>query len=155
MDFWRAGFPWSAVNGCINNDTFDFDPPNKAKALWSQKTGLSWESLADSSDPEVACTRCKKPMTLAWTDFTCKEMWERSVVVGELVGESRARGYTDKKMLAQCQDCREMVGHNELKLNKFKNDIHAMKFYGILMPGTVLSIEGMYSFVFNDGNGLK
>ena len=140
LDFWRAGFPWAPVNTCIANDAFDFNPTEQAVATWKSLTGYDWDSLNDANYAILSCPMCKKSVKAPWTGFSQSRMWESNGK--HMIGETDAQGFADKNMQVECQRCRILIRHDDLKLMKFRNDVEALRSSDNPMPGTILDSEG-------------
>ncbi|KAL9131574.1 MAG: hypothetical protein Q9217_000531 [Psora testacea] len=140
LGFWRAGFPWAPINACIDNDTFQFKPTEKAKHNWKFKTGYAWDSLEDSGDAILTCPKCKKFVKVPWTGCNREGAWDDDcrTSLGDI-----ARGFADKAMKVQCNNCHIYTSHEDLKLAKFRNDIEALMIHDYPMPGTILNLKGI------------
>lgn len=154
MKFWRSGLPWTAVNSCIDNYSFDFKASDEAIKRFENKTGLAWESTDDPVKTSVDCVRCSRKVEVRWTAWDSKRSWvpdpfpSKSQLrpYGKLSGEYLADGLTDKHFNARCQSCGFSTRHDELRLCRFKNDMEALRNHNIPMPGTLLSLNGMYGY---------
>ncbi|KAG8533581.1 uncharacterized protein KY384_001321 [Bacidia gigantensis] len=142
LDFWRAGFPWEAVNASIDNNTFEYTASRYVKTAWTQKTGCVWESLEDLAHAVVKCPMCMKDMSVPWTGYTRPGDFWRD---GADVHETLANGFADKTMRYVCQYCSTVIRHDDLKLEKFWLDYGALKNPSMKypMPGTVLTVDGI------------
>ena len=141
MDFWRAGFPWATINSCIDNDTFEFKPTSKAVETWERNTGHAWDSLNDSKDARIRCPMCKIHVSAPWTGWTQRGMWQYNTE-SVLVGDDLAIGFADRILYSNCQKCKTLVRHDDLKLVKFRDDMEGLRKWDYPMPGTILSLDG-------------
>jgi len=134
MNFWRGGYPWEAVNSCIDNSSFEFNPPRQAKTGFEQNTGFGWSSLDDPPEIVVKCPSCLKDGSHPWTNWDRREKWGL---------ETTARGFTDKDYEGTCPHCKSRVRHDTLRLSKFRKDIMALKIQDIPLLGTILNKYGI------------
>ncbi len=141
MRFWRAGLPWAAINSCINNETFDFHPSEKAVRYYENGTGSSWDSCLDPSNAQIKCPNCNKFRTTPWTMWNSESSWQMATYGDNLKGEIEATGIADKNFSFSCP-CGTVINHELLKTQKFRKDMEALRFDDIPMPGTLLDIKG-------------
>lgn len=66
------GFPWDAVNQCIDAD-LEFRPPAYAAANWTDLTSEPWANEEASDDIILPCPTCHKPYTHPWTTVGAPE----------------------------------------------------------------------------------
>ena len=141
MPFWRAGLPLAAINACINNESFEFTASPQARNDFESKTGLAWDSLFDAPEHVLPCPQCRATVTCLWTDLTNDRPWN-----GNHPGE-HGSGFTDKNFVAKCPSCGLYVNHDVLRAQKFRKDVGQLMSHDTPMPGTILSIDGMFSTV--------
>lgn len=143
MKFWRTGLPWEAINSCINNDTFQFTPSDRAISGFEKGTQFSWDSLHDSCDTKVLCPMCSHFSSVPWTKWNTKSAWVTEAYEGKqrYRGEAIGCGFADKNFSFQCP-CGTVLDHELLRTQKFRKDIEALCFSDAPMPGTLLSIDG-------------
>lgn len=142
MAFWRTGLPWSAINACIDNTTFEFKPDQQAVKDFKTATGLAWKDAGGPVPNKtlITCPRCHKALKVPWTTWDRKEMWQ--VCNDRFHGEIAADGIADKCFRYACKECHLVITHDTLKVHKFQEDINLLKTELWPMPGTVLSIDG-------------
>ena len=139
LDFWRAGFPWEAVNASIGNHNFVYTGTRYAMAAWVQKMGYPWDSLDDPDAVTMKCPRCEKDMTVPWTGYDKGgDAWEDA----ETIHEKLSQGFADNSMTLGCPACDCYISHDELRLNKFWTDFFALQVQNEPMPGTILNLNG-------------
>lgn len=141
MNFWRNGLPWSAINSCIDNDTFEFRAGSDAAESFRTKTGHQWNSLDDRETAVLQCPLCMKPTPVPWTTWNSPSMWRKGSR-GTLEGEHSAVGFADMAFRATCINCKCDIRHDDLKMMKFRKDMLALYKDDVPMPGTILSIDG-------------
>ena len=135
IGFWKSEFPWTAVNSCIDNLSFEFIGTIQAQHSFSKETGLAWDNLNDPMEIHMACPNCKQPLTALWTTSgACS--WSNA-------GGLRGDGFADKDFNIRCPSCQLMVDHEMLRAGKFRSDVERLLLNDTPMPGTVLKIDGM------------
>ncbi|PWY73756.1 hypothetical protein BO94DRAFT_578164 [Aspergillus sclerotioniger CBS 115572] len=139
MKFWAAGFPWHAINACIDNSTLDYDAGQRAKDVFQVKTDLPWENLIGTSDKVVHCPCCKGRVSVPWTDGAMSTLLE-----GLFQGW---QGFADKDFRAICPKCPFTIDHESLKIAKFRRDIEACLYADRPMPGTYYNLRGVPEYV--------
>ncbi|KAH8423186.1 uncharacterized protein LDX57_000940 [Aspergillus melleus] len=134
MSFWATGFPWKAINACIGNKTFEYDPGLKARSTFTAKTGFAWDNLHDSSRALVKCPSCTGRVSVYWTD---------GVVTGP-VGQMFEdwKGFADKGFRETCPQCGYEIDHEKLRVEKFRQDITNLVKLDMPMPGTLFNNRG-------------
>ena len=143
LKFWRTGFPWAAVNSCINNDNFEFMATNQAIGLFESKTGHSWNNI-DDQNLCINCPSCSRPHTVPWTKWNSQTAWlSNPGNRGKLRGETEANGFADQKFMFTTP-CGIVFDHDLLKTQKFRRDMEALLAKDVPMPGTILDIDGIY-----------
>jgi len=135
---WTSGFPWEAVNACIDNDTFEYSPRAEARQKFESTTQHAWNSLDDSPNINIACPKCKKMISCPWT--TC----DSGPWMFQNTGES-GHGFADKLFAAQCMHCNLRTNHDVQRAMKLRKDVELLKSHACPMPGTSLDKDGMYS----------
>lgn len=135
---WTSGFPWEAVNACIDNDTFKYSPRAEARQKFESTTQHAWNSLDDSPNINIACPKCKKMISCPWT--TC----DSGPCMFQNTGES-GHGFADKLFAAQCMHCNFRTNHDVQRAMKLRKDVELLKSHACPMPGTSLDKDGMYS----------
>lgn len=142
LKFWRTGLPWSAVNSCIENDTFEFMATNEAIQNFESRTGYPWNNI-DQPDLSIACPGCSNFHSVPWSGWNSASAWVAhfgSATI--LAGEGSAIGFADKNFCFK-GPCSVVMNHELLKIEKFRHDIEALRRMDISLPGTILNLEGM------------
>ncbi|PLB45609.1 hypothetical protein P170DRAFT_512269 [Aspergillus steynii IBT 23096] len=134
MSLWATGFPWEAINACIGNKNFEYDPGIKAKATFTAKTGFAWDNLQNSSKTLVRCPGCTSRVSVLWTD---------GVVTGPLgkIFEDW-KGFADKGFKTTCPKCTLTIDHEKLRIEKFREDVNNLATEDLPMPGTLFNNRG-------------
>ncbi|KAL3450632.1 hypothetical protein BJX65DRAFT_304804 [Aspergillus insuetus] len=135
ISFWAGGFPWQAINECINDQTLVFDAGKTAESFFSAATSLNWDNLQDLPMKTIECPSCGHENSVPWTDgkFTAPldqtfEYW---------------RGFSDKNFGTYCARCRLGITHETLRVQKFRSDVRELVKGYIPMPGTLLNVWGV------------
>ena len=143
LKLWRTGFPWVAVDSCINNDNFDFMATKQAIGLFESKTGHSCNNI-DDQNLCINCPSCSRPHTVPWTKWNSQTAWlSNPGNRGKLRGETEANGFADQKFMFTTP-CGIVFDHDLLKTQKFRRDMEALLAKDVPMPGTILDIDGIY-----------
>ena len=123
--------PWHIINSCINNDTFEYNAPQKAQDWFKKTTGLRWDNLDDPATTLIECANrsCAEQNPVPWT--TCNV--ENGLQMGT--------GLADRDFRMMGAKCRLIMDHDSLVLGKFRDDIQALKKDYIPLPGTVLNVD--------------
>jgi len=138
LRLWTTGFPWEAVNACIDNETFEYSPSAEARQEFESKTRHAWDSFHDSPIISVACPKCRKMIPCPWT--TC----DSGPCMFRNTGDS-GYGFADKAFEAQCTHCNFRTNHDVQRAMKLRRDVKLLKSYAYPMPGTFLDKNAMYS----------
>src|ERR1700722_12965700 len=67
LPLYKTGFPWEAINSCIDNKNFDYLPGDASREFFERRTGRSWDNLHDSMTKSLNCPRCQKMLPVPWT----------------------------------------------------------------------------------------
>ncbi|PGH02156.1 hypothetical protein AJ79_07702 [Helicocarpus griseus UAMH5409] len=136
MSFWVTGLPWEVLNFCINNQTFDYQPPAEAAKYFRMQTGLEWENTHDSPCKSLACPRCQGQVMISWQ--------EENPQIGLLDHPFEdCSCYGDKNLRSACNHCGITITHEKLRLAKFHYDVTRLMMNGVPMPGTILNRDGV------------
>ena len=132
---WYNGFPWEAVNACIDNSTFEYDTSEEAHHLFGNLTKLPYDALEMPSEIAIQCPKCSRPVSCQWT-------------TGFDAGQGS--GFAEKNFVKLCPhaSCEFVINHERLRVNKFFEDVRRLKFNGTPMSGTILDHEGQYRCYF-------
>lgn len=135
MSTWRTGFPFEAVNNCINDRTLEYSVSEESQQLFERQLQLKWDNLHDPPSKEVVCPSCQKPNQVLWTEGG----------IGESVKEAfkECTGYADNSFSATCKHCRNVIDHGRLKVAKFRQDLVDLLSHDRPMPGAIYNINGI------------
>ena len=130
-----TGIPWTAIDSCIGNHSFEYSRTQEAQNSFEQTTGLKWDSLKDLPNASVICPNCKQHFDSPWT--TCGEntFWEKH-------GGEFGSGFADKMFNVPCPRCKITITHEKLRASKFRKNMQELLMEDIPMPGTILSVNG-------------
>ena len=141
MRFWKTGLPWAAVNSCIDNDTFEFNPGLVAVTNFETGTGYSWACMDESATTQVKCPVCKGKILVPLTSCNAKPFCHLDGSYSGFKGLDTGCGFADRDFVFNC-DCGFVMKHEVLKTQKFRRDMDALVSADVPMPGTLLSLEG-------------
>ncbi|KAG8525652.1 uncharacterized protein KY384_000412 [Bacidia gigantensis] len=129
---WRSGLPWSIIDACINNSTFAFNAPERAKDWFKKTTGQCWDNLDNPNSTLVTCASraCMQSNLVPWTTSDV----DGSPQVGD--------GVADKNFRHTCVQCYLIMDNDTLRLRKLRDDIVALKSSNVPLPGTILNRDG-------------
>jgi hypothetical protein len=135
MRFWKSGFPWEAIDSCIDNNTLDFTGTTQAQDGFTKETGLAWDNLQDSNAIPISCPHCSQKFKAPWTSAGESSSW--------LFNDgSLGSGFADKDFQLACSSCRIVINHEVLRVCKFRGDVELLLRNDTPMPGTILSLDG-------------
>ncbi|GAB7355284.1 hypothetical protein MBLNU459_g5824t1 [Dothideomycetes sp. NU459] len=153
MLLWHCPMPWQAIVECIDNETFQYNPPGAAQEHF-QMIGLGWENTQDSNSASVLCPYCLTTNTVPWT--TCGEVTDSmngNIRPGELADVesqlSAGLGLADKGFLMQCASCGQDADHDSLCAGRFFRDVKLLIDSDVVLPGTILGLNGIPGKVGN------
>lgn len=135
MGLWGSGFPWGAVNNCINNYTMEYTTGEPSRAIFEASTGLNWDNLHDSPDKTVDCPICGTRVSVPWTTGKIYSYVHKAF--------EHFHGYSDKKFAAPCPKCKATINHERLKVLKFRKDVQALLQHSLPMAGTFYNLRGI------------
>ena len=135
MSTWKTGFPFEAVNNCINDRTLEYTVSAKSQELFEKQIQLSWDNLHDSPAKSLPCPRCNTLNPVPWTRGG----------IGESLQEAfkESTGYADRSFLATCTRCQGEIDHDRLRVAKFRKDLLALTQDNRPMPGTIFNLNGI------------
>ncbi len=147
MDFYTTGWPWEAVDRCIDIDTFEFSPPVEAQERFQGSTALSWKNEDDPSNFQMLCLDpdCGAQLVIPWTKDSIFSAEQPET-------PSRGHGFCDQVFSVVCGKCGLRVNHETLRVHKFHTDVENLVNEDFPLPGTVLSVSGQPE-TKADGNG--
>lgn len=134
MSFWATGFPWEAINACIDDQAFTYDAGKTAANVFAWKTNLQWNSLEDMPCKLVDCPNCGHKNPAPWTDGRL------TLPLGQAF--DYWTGFADKNFRMYCAKCELRITHDSLRFQKFKVDAEDLLYEDIPMPGTYLNVLG-------------
>ncbi|KAL4925551.1 uncharacterized protein BDV17DRAFT_283830 [Aspergillus undulatus] len=136
ISFWSTGFPWKAINACIDDQTLVYDAGKTAAAVFAWKTNLEWNNLQDLPSKTLNCPRCNHTISAPWTDGG-----KLTLPLERAFGSWN--GFTDKNFRIYCAGCKLGITHDALRIQKFGADVNELLDKRIPMPGTLFSIWGI------------
>ncbi|KAK4987486.1 hypothetical protein LTR50_004618 [Elasticomyces elasticus] len=144
LALWATPMPWHAIDRCINNSTFGYEPGHLVRELFEFSTRLPWDNLADRNEKRMHCSKCGGDISVPWT--TCYEhIPSETKSLNSTIEEtlSSGTGYTDPEFNTICPHCRNTIDHERLRAVKFNQDVQRLLKHDVPMPGTVLDITGL------------
>ncbi|KAJ5174875.1 uncharacterized protein N7482_000752 [Penicillium canariense] len=135
MSTWRTGFPFAAVNACINDRTLEYTVSEETQKLFEQQLQLKWDNLHDAPGKDLECPRCAKVNTILWTEGA----------IGESVKEAfkNSTGFSDRSFEMTCKHCKYPIDHGRLRVAKFRSDLIRLLQNNRPMPGSIYNINGV------------
>ncbi|KAJ5500148.1 hypothetical protein N7453_009199 [Penicillium expansum] len=127
MSTWVTGFPWEAIDRCIDNHTMEYTVSEQAQQLFEQKLNFKWNNLHDPPTKNVKCHCCGWANAVPWTEAR----------FGGLVAYAYkfSSGYADYSFEVKCFSCEHIIDHGRLKVAKFRKDLEAALDKDLPMPG--------------------
>ena len=146
MSTWRTGFPFEAVNDCINDRTLEYRVQGQAQMLFEQQLNLKWDNIHDPPTKDLQCPRCRKVKSIPWTEGG----------IGDVLREGfkKSTGYADASFGTICRSCILIIDHELLRVVKFRRDVAALLNKERPMPGSVFNINGIPEGPQNRSNQL-
>ncbi|KAL4875962.1 hypothetical protein BJY04DRAFT_223577 [Aspergillus karnatakaensis] len=135
MSLWAAGFPWEAINSCIDEQTMLYDAGATAAMVFTSTTNLKWDNLDDMPSKMIICPRCDYANSAPWTKGKLSLPLDQAF--------ESWNGFTDKYFGMHCAQCFLSIKHETLRLQKFKTDVKELLQGHIPMPGTLYNVYGV------------
>jgi len=132
--FWRAGFPWEAIDQCIT-ESLDFVASPAAVKSFTNRTGRPWDSNEEPNHKNLVCPACEKKIALPWTTT-------RGPGTDLNHPFEDGQGYTDGQLYCACPECKFVITHDILRLVQFRADVTDLFKRDTPLPRTVLPLEG-------------
>lgn len=150
---WNNGFPLEAVNACIDNTTFTYNTSKEAHNFFQNLTKMPYDALEMPTEIAIKCPKCSRPVSCRWTTchFGLGYHHESDPAAGFDPGHGS--GFAEKTFVERCPhaDCQFVINHEQLRVNKFYEDVRRLKDNGTPMPGTILDNKGQYCCDFLSG----
>ena len=137
FSLWTSGFPWKAIDDCIDNDTFEYNASAEARQRFEETTKHAWDSRDDKPVITLECPKCKNATSSPWTTCDSRPMWIHKP--GKF-----GVGFTEKLFEAWCQHCGFLINHDVQRATRFRKDVERLLSHACPMPGTFLDKHGMY-----------
>src|SRR5689334_6378107 len=67
LDWYATGLPWSQIDACIDNMTFEYLARDEARKTFVERTGHPWDNLEEPSEHTLQCPGCKAHRRSPWT----------------------------------------------------------------------------------------
>ncbi|KAL4936061.1 hypothetical protein BDV06DRAFT_228247, partial [Aspergillus oleicola] len=135
ISFWSTGFPWAAVNACIDDQTLLYDAGDTAVTNFSWKTNLNWDNLQDIPSKTLNCPNCNKTISAPWTKGGLTLPLDQTF--------DHWTGFMDKNFGIYCDKCNLRITHDTLRIQKLGADVDNLLDNRIPMPGTLFSPQGI------------
>ena len=135
---WTNGFPWEAVNACVDNETFEYETSKEARELFESSTKLPYDALKMPSRIGIDCPSCSRSVSCFWTTCDSQSTW-----LNHSPGE-RGSGFAENSFSQACHGCYWTISHERLRAHKFYKDVQLLMANGTPMPGTLLDHSGKY-----------
>lgn len=140
MSTWAFGLPWVAINSVIDCNTMAYEPSKTAKAAWFAFTHSPWNPLEGTDNIIITCSRCGIATERAWTTVTNSIQF-----TADAKSAKEGRGYADPGFIVVCK-CGTVINHDTLRCSKFLADLENLTAHDVPMPGTLLSVDGIYLY---------
>ncbi|KAJ5523250.1 hypothetical protein N7513_012794 [Penicillium frequentans] len=135
MSIWRTGFPFEAVNQCIDDRTLEYAPSEASQQKFEKQIKVKWDGLHDPPTKDLECPSCKKTTPVLWTNGEINSSLDNAF--------AESTGFSDKSFAITCQHCLLAIDHGVLRVAKFRFDLLELMENDLPMPGTLLNINGM------------
>ena len=135
LPLYAAGFPWEAIDSCIDNKNFDYIPGEASREFFERRTGQNWENLYDSTTKSLNCHGCQKTLPVPWTSGSM------SLNLGTAF--ESCSGYSDNNFSFHCPHCSLRIKQDTLKVAKFREDVEELVHNDRPMPGTIYNVRGV------------
>lgn len=135
MSTWHSGFPFDAVNQCIDDRTLDYSPSERCKENFEKNVKLQWDNLQDPRVKILECPRCSIGTPVLWT--------HGRFGTSLALAYKKSAGYADNAFEADCQSCAFKITHGRLRVAKFHEDLSHLLYSNEPMPGTLLTANGI------------
>ncbi|KAL4911811.1 hypothetical protein BDW62DRAFT_42329 [Aspergillus aurantiobrunneus] len=135
ISFWSTGFPWEAINACIDDQTLVYDAGSNAATVFTWKTNLQWNNLQDMPSKTLACPSCGHENSAPWTDGRLTLPLDQTF--------ENWTGFTDKNFRIYCVKCKLGITHDTLRVQKFRADAEELLDNHFPMPGTLFNVWGI------------
>ncbi|KAJ5590550.1 hypothetical protein N7450_004522 [Penicillium hetheringtonii] len=135
MSTWTTGFPFKAINQCIDDRTLEYTVSEKSMQMFKKEIHREWDNLADPSDLDIECPSCKKRITVPWTKGTIGFSLDKAF--------EHCTGYADASFTTKCNSCDRTIDHDRLRVAKFRKDLKSLILLNRPMPGTIYNIHGI------------
>ncbi|KAL1994596.1 hypothetical protein VTN49DRAFT_2066 [Thermomyces lanuginosus] len=153
MGHWATQFPWRLINDALDNENFDYNPPNAARCAFEERTQRPWDNLNDSATKTLSCLRCGSPMPVLWAVGKLRrrssekkksknKVEEIDEVEFEIVNDT---GYAEKNFQEQCENSGFLHTHQKLRVARFHSDAQQLVERQLPMPGTLYDEHGVPS----------
>ncbi|CAI7622403.1 unnamed protein product [Penicillium viridicatum] len=135
MSTWATGFPWEAIDRCINTQTMEYTVSEQAQQLFEEKLDIKWNNLHDPPTKDVKCPCCGRANAVPWTEAR----------FGGNVADAFkfSSGYADYSFEVKCLGCERIIDHGRLKVAKFRKDLEAALYKDLPMPGSFTNLYGI------------
>jgi hypothetical protein len=137
-ELWRTPFPWKAINGAIDNETYVYTAPQEAIDTFKESPSIQWHSQDDDRQKSVLCPKCLDRVQVPWT--------RPPVITGPEAIESyldNDTGFASQHFHEPCPQCYFDITHEKLRVGKFINDVKALSLLKRPLPGTILNSVGL------------
>ncbi|KAN0069638.1 Protein of unknown function (DUF1399) domain containing protein [Elaphomyces granulatus] len=135
LPLYMTGFPWEAINSCIDNKNFNYVPGDASREFFESRTGRSWDNLHDSMTKSLNCPRCQKMLPVPWTSGSMSLKLDAAF--------ESCSGYSDNNFSFDCPHCGLCIKHDILKVAKFRKDAEELIHNDRPMPGTIYNPKGI------------
>lgn len=143
---WHTPFPWELINSFINNETFEYRPPDRVSSFFEKSTKLQWYYLNENTPKTLSCPKCqKKDITVPWTRVPPTSSLE--AVEAYLTSDT---GYVGEAFQEECPVCNLVITHEKLRVAKFITDAEALRLDKRPLPGTILNSLGFPQTTVNN-----
>jgi hypothetical protein len=145
MDWYATGLPWVAIDACIDNVTFEYNPPVHAQETFRSATQHTWSLLDGAPTKQYRCPGCRKINEFQWTEgsgYRNKGAFKPG------------RGLADENFVRHCE-CKYRFSMDVLRVLKFRKDLYRMSSKDIPLPGTLLNLNGQPAPTSNSDDGKK
>lgn len=133
LSLWEAGFPWDLLAASIDEASLEYRPPESTVVAFEKHTGIGWSYMNPVNETTIQCPNCLKCVTVPWMELYSE-------------GPSQMeKGNTLMPFNMTCPNCRSQISQHSICNARLKADLELLLKDDIVMPGTLLSKDGLIS----------
>jgi Glycine-rich domain-containing protein-like len=133
VSLWKSGFPFHLISKCLSQTTLLYELAESARQEFEKRTSVTWSYTEPDDTTNISCPGCCNTYSIAWTELYPANPSEMQ------------KGNIFLPFRMDCPGCDCRITQDSVSKSRLKYDLELLEKESIVMPGILLSNNGLIS----------